>query len=99
MVQPSKTQIGNKNVVRTIITIDKPSTAKTTKFVENVNHFNSSRNWKSKQKGSNERQIIIDILKIKRVQIKEKFLINETLFLLTKNNKRAPKAGSKQKKK
>jgi hypothetical protein len=71
--------------------------AKTTKLVENVNHFNSSRNWKSKQKGSKERQRTIEILNIKSVQTREKFLIKETLFLLTKNNKRAPIAGSEQK--
>ena len=91
-------QTGNKKVVKTIITIDNPSTAITTKLVEKVNHFNSSRNWKSKQKESNERQRTIDILNTKSVQTKEKFLIKETLFLPTKNNTRAPSAGSKQKK-
>jgi hypothetical protein len=42
-------------------------------------------------------QIAIDMLKTNRVQVNEKFLIKEMLFLPTKNNKMAPIAGNKQK--
>ena len=90
-------QTGNRKVVKTIITIDRPSTAKTTELVEKVNQLNSSKNWKSKQKESKDKQITIEILNTKSVQTREKFLMKKTLFLLTKNNKKAPNAGSKQK--
>lgn len=93
MFQPSKIQIGIKNVVKINIQKVKPSKKRTQFILNIVNHWMFSIYWKQQSEASKKDNKKIEKLKTSKDQNNEKFLIK--LLFLEKNTITKPKRGNK----